>query len=58
MAVIDIFSTDKKYDVVYADPPWRNRVREYIEKIVGDVLKIELFARQSVDGWDCWGNEV
>ncbi len=20
--------------------------------------KIELFARQKVDGWDCWGNEV
>jgi N6-adenosine-specific RNA methylase IME4 len=20
--------------------------------------KIELFARQNVDGWDCWGNEV
>ncbi len=33
-------------------------VREYIERIAGDVPKIELFARQSVDGWDCWGNEV
>lgn len=20
---IDIFNTDKKYDIIYADPPWR-----------------------------------
>lgn len=25
---------------------------------MGDVPKIELFARQKVDGWDVWGNEV
>lgn len=24
----------------------------------GGIPKIELFARQSVEGWDCWGNEV
>jgi len=24
----------------------------------GDLPRIELFARQKVDGWDCWGNEV
>lgn len=24
MAVIDIFDTDKKYNIIYADPPWRN----------------------------------
>jgi N6-adenosine-specific RNA methylase IME4 len=30
--------------------------REYIQKF-GD-KKIELFARQKVEGWDCWGNEV
>ena len=21
-------------------------------------MKIELFAREKVDGWDCWGNEI
>ena len=26
--------------------------------MVGSVPKIELFARQCADGWDCWGNEV
>lgn len=24
----------------------------------GGIAKIELFARQEVKGWDCWGNEV
>lgn len=23
-----------------------------------DIFKIELFARQAVDGWDRWGNEA
>ncbi len=32
--------------------------RERIVKLMGDVPKIELFARQKVDGWDVWGNEV
>jgi len=25
---------------------------------VGDLPRIELFARQKVEGWHCWGNEV
>jgi N6-adenosine-specific RNA methylase IME4 len=25
---------------------------------MGDLPRIELFARQRVDGWDAWGNEV
>ena len=33
-------------------------VRERIVELVGDLPRIELFARQTVDGWDCWGNEV
>lgn len=33
-------------------------VRENIVKICGDLPRIELFARQSVEGWDCWGNEA
>ena len=32
--------------------------RNRIEKLMGDVPKIELFARQRVDGWNAWGNEV
>lgn len=32
--------------------------RERIVELIGDVPRIELFARQTADGWDCWGNEV
>lgn len=34
--------------------------RDRIVKLMagGGIPKIELFARQSIDGWDCWGNEV
>jgi len=32
----------------------RNRIIE----LVGDLPRVELFARQSSSGWDVWGNEV
>lgn len=33
-------------------------VKERIVELLGDLPKIELFARQSTDGWDVWGNEI
>jgi N6-adenosine-specific RNA methylase IME4 len=33
-------------------------VRDMIVEFAGDVPRIELFARQTAEGWDCWGNEV
>ena len=35
-----------------------DEARERITKLFGDLPRIELFARQYADGWDCWGNEV
>ena len=35
-----------------------DEVRRRIVRLCGDVPRIELFARQHADGWDCWGNEV
>ncbi len=35
-----------------------NEARERIVRLMGDVPRIELFARQSPAGWDVWGNEV
>ena len=35
-----------------------SEVRKRIVELFGDVPRIELFARQYADGWDCWGNEV
>lgn len=32
--------------------------RERIVQLMGDVPRIELFARQKTPGWDVWGNEV
>ena len=32
--------------------------REKIVELFGDIPRIELFARQKTEGWDCWGNEV
>lgn len=33
-------------------------VRDKIVELTGEGEKIELFARQQVEGWDCWGDEV
>ena len=33
-------------------------IRERIVDLCGDLPRIELFARQRLPGWDCWGNEV
>ena len=83
---VDIFNTNKKYSIIYADPPWQykvwsnkgksrtvqqvilskieehskkpSEVRNRIVDLFGDIPRIELFARQTVNGWDCWGNEV
>ena len=35
-----------------------DEARQRIDELVGQVPKIELFARQQVDGWDAWGNEI
>lgn len=35
-----------------------DETRDRIVNLVGDLPRIELFARQTVKGWDCWGNEV
>jgi N6-adenosine-specific RNA methylase IME4 len=33
-------------------------VRNKIIELVGDLPRIELFAREKIEGWDVWGNEV
>lgn len=32
--------------------------RERIVELMGDVQRIELFARERIPGWDCWGDEI
>lgn len=33
-------------------------VRERIVQLMGDLPRLEMFARQKTEGWDVWGNEV
>lgn len=35
-----------------------DETRDKIIELMGDLPRIELFARQAVDGWDNWGNEI
>lgn len=35
-----------------------DEVRERIIQLVGDLSRIELFAREKTPGWDVWGDEV
>ena len=32
--------------------------RDKIVELMGDLPRVELFARQRAPGWDAWGNEV
>jgi len=35
-----------------------DEVRDKIVELLGDLPRIELFARQTINGWDCWGSET
>lgn len=35
-----------------------DEARKRILELFGDVPRIELFAREHSEGWDCWGDEV
>ena len=35
-----------------------DEVRKRIVELMGDLPRIELFAREKAEGWDAWGNEV
>ncbi len=40
----------------HSEKPAETRTR--IVELLGDLPRIELFARERAEGWDCWGNEV
>lgn len=46
----------KEIRTTHSKKPKEARIR--INKLFGGISRIELFARQKVEGWDCWGNEV
>jgi len=51
-----------KYTTVLREPATKHSkkplcVYKMLEKMFPNTEKIELFARQQINGWDCWGNE-
>jgi len=48
LVITPVEQHSKKPDIVY----------NKIEELMGDLPRIELFARQKKDGWDTWGNEI
>lgn len=54
--------TEKQKQLIFAPIAEHSRkpadVRERIVELLGDLPRIELFARESAPGWSSWGNEV
>jgi len=46
---------EEKVGIHSAKPAW---FRSMIERLYPNVPRLEMFARESADGWDAWGNEV
>ena len=50
------------HSVVYAPLSVHSRkpkqIRDKIVQLIGDLPRVELFARQNAEGWDAWGNQV
>lgn len=46
------------YDPVREHSRKPDSTRDKIVELVGDLPRIELFARQRHNGWDAWGNEI
>lgn len=52
-----------KYTTVLREPSTKHSKKpvcayEMLENMFPNARKIELFARNQRDGWDCWGNEI
>jgi len=58
----NIKKNNKVKNLVFAERTKHSKkpeiVRNRIEEFCFDLPKIELFARETADGWDSWGNEV
>ena len=54
--------TDNVKGLVFAERTHHSKkpdcIRDKIVELCGDLPRIELFAREKVEGWDSWGNEV
>ena len=53
--ISDVFDGQRPNNRHSAKP---ERAYEIIEQLYPNVRKLEMYARNERDGWDCWGNEV
>ena len=54
---------NKNIDQIIAEPRREHSrkpdcVRQNLVELFGDLPRIELFARETVDGWESWGKET
>jgi len=54
----DTLDTEQIVSVIQKHSQKPSIVREKIVQLCGDIPRVELFARDRVDGWDAWGNEI
>ena len=52
-----------KFMTVFSEPSTKHSKKpqctyEMIEAMFPNTEKLEMFARNKRDGWDCWGNEI
>ena len=53
-----IFNDEVIYSEVGKHSQKPDEVRKRIVELMGDLPRIELFAREKTEGWDVFGNEV
>ena len=60
--VRQLVETIEKPEIIQSVPERHSKkpdiVRDRIVELCGDVSRIELFARQRINNWDAWGNEI
>lgn len=55
---IGILDKSKSRNLYHCNERKPDIVRERIVQLIGDIPRIELFAREQSNGWVCVGNEV
>lgn len=61
--LLETIVNDHEHENILYAPATRHsqkppEVRERIVQLMGDLPRLEMFARERAVGWDCWGNET
>jgi len=55
---LDNYETPVIYSPIEQHSKKPDITRDKIIELCGELPRVELFARQKVEGWDAWGNEI